>query len=218
MSTQKFLSALLLSASPILLSSCAMFHQTPAGTNPQVHESQEVAKVSPKVSHESIVPGSKVKVGNQDLPLHPGSIKVGDLFPPKAAMIGFKFNNRVTVVNLVPSVDTAVCEAQTHVLGETKTLSPKVDRVLISRDLPMAQKRFASAAKLENVVYYSDYKDGAFGRQNGLMIKGPELLTRGVIVLDSKGIVRYMHLVSNLGELPDMEKSFQFANQLAEQK
>jgi len=209
---KQFLGALLLSTSSFLLASCStLFKKNDA---PQAHE---MAK-APKVSHESIVPGSKVKAGGQDLSLYPGTLRIGDAFPAKAATLGFKFNNRVTVVNLVPSIDTSVCDQQAHLLGETKNLSPKVDRVLISRDLPMAQKRFASAAKLENITYYSDYKDGSFGKQNGLMIKGPELLTRGVIVLDSKGIVRFMHLVSNLGELPDMEKSFQFANQLAEQK
>jgi thiol peroxidase len=82
----------------------------------------------------------------------------------------------------------------------------------------MAQKRFAAESGLENIQYYSDYKDAGFGKTTGLLIKGPELLTRGVLVLDQKGVIRYMQFVPKVEELPDMEKAFAFANQLGANK
>lgn len=181
-----------------LLSSCS--HTTPP---------------SPAIDSTSINAGTQVTQNGKPLELHAGSLQVGDNFLQKAKGLDLKFNNKVTVVNLVPSIDTAVCEVQTHQLAETEQLRPEVDRVLISRDLPMAQKRFAAESGLENLRYYSDYKDGSFGKETGTLIKGPELLTRGVLVLDREGVVRYMQLVSRIEQLPDMEKAFNFANQLA---
>ncbi|MEJ2689503.1 MAG: hypothetical protein P8130_06050 [Deltaproteobacteria bacterium] len=43
------------------------------------------------------------------------------------------------------------------------------------------------------------------------------LLTRAIIVADRSGIVRYMQIVPNLGNLPDMETTFQKAEELARQ-
>lgn len=169
------------------------------------------------VSKESVRPGTSVTARGAEVALYPGSLAVGDDLPArlKAAGIDIGFAGRVTVVSLVPSVDTKVCEAQTHILGESRTLSPLVDRVTLSRDLPTAQARFAKEARLENVRFFSDYKDGAFGRANGLMLRGRELLTRGVVVLDKEGKVRLLQLVPELGVLPDMDAAFALANSLA---
>ncbi|MBW2451486.1 MAG: hypothetical protein JRF07_03915, partial [Deltaproteobacteria bacterium] len=42
----------------------------------------------------------------------------------------------VLLISIVPSVDTDVCERQTHILGEeSEQLSPAVKRITISRDL-----------------------------------------------------------------------------------
>lgn len=167
------------------------------------------------VDTTSVDAGSRVTQNGRELALYPGSLRVGDNFLQKAQGLDFKFNNKVTLINLVPSIDTKVCEEQTHQLGETEKLAPEIDRIVISRDLPMAQKRFAAESGLENLRYYSDYKDASFGKETGTLIKGPELLTRGVLVLDREGIVRYMQLVSRIEQLPEMDKAFAFANQLA---
>ncbi len=170
------------------------------------------------VSKESVTPGSKITVKGKSVDLYPAKIalKVGDDFVAKTKQAGFAFNftNQVTIINLVPSIDTPVCEAQNHILGESKIVKPTVKLMTISRDLPMAQKRFAKEAKLTNISYYSDYKKGTFGRSFGLMMKERELLARGVIVLDSKGKVRHMQLVPEATTLPDMNKAIKLANEL----
>ena len=77
-------------------------------------------------------------------------------------------NTNVLFLSIVPSVDTKVCEAQTHYLGEEGDVLPStVKRIVISRDTPFAQARFSKEAKLEDVQYLSDYKEGTFGRSTG---------------------------------------------------
>tara|TARA_R110002072_G_scaffold534_6_gene4077 strand:+ start:252602 stop:253174 length:573 start_codon:yes stop_codon:yes gene_type:complete len=173
-------------------------------------------KPLPVVNNESVKPGSSVNFMGNKVKLYKGSLKVGDKFSHKTNRTGinFKFQNKVTIVNIVPSIDTPVCEAQTHILGEDKTINKGIDLVTISRDLPMAQSRFAKEAKLTNINYYSDYKYGKFGKKTGLLLKDKELLARGVLVLDEKGIVRYIQIVSEITQIPDMNKAIQFANSL----
>ena len=56
---------------------------------------------------------------------------------------------------------TKVCETQTHYLGEQGDRLPAaVKRITVSRDTPFAQARFAREARLEDVQYLSDYKEG----------------------------------------------------------
>ena len=170
-----------------------------------------------KINQDNVKPGSKLKARGKELILYRGSLNVGDNFiqKTKATGVGFSFHNKVTIINIVPSIDTKVCEEQTHILGDSKNIFSTVDRVTISRDLPMAQARFAKESKLNNIRFFSDYKFGAFGKRSGLLIHGKELLARAVIVLDKKGVIRYLQVVSELTELPDMNLAIQKANELA---
>jgi len=109
-----------------------------------------------------------------------------------------------------------VCEAQSHYLGEKGNSMPgDVRRITISRDTPFAQKRFAHEAKLVNVQFLSDYKQGDFGRSTGLLMEGSMLLSRSVILVDKKGIVRYIQVVPDITHLPDMERAFLRATELS---
>ena len=108
-----------------------------------------------------------------------------------------------------------VSEKQTHILSEeNKGLNKIANLITISRDLPFAQKRFATKTKMQNITFLSDYRDAQFGKSTGLLIKENRLLARAIIILDSKGIVRYLEIVSELSKLPDMEKAMAFARSL----
>jgi len=123
---------------------------------------------------------------------------------------------RVLFLSIVPSVDTRVCEIQTHYLGEEGDKLPGgIQRITISRDTPFAQKRFAREAKLTDIRYLSDYKEGVFGRSTGLLMDDYKLLARSVILVDKQGIVRYIQVVPEMTHMPDMEKAFGQAVQLA---
>ena len=125
------------------------------------------------------------------------------------------FKGKVTIMSVVPSLDTPTCDKQTHILSEeNKGLDKTANLVTVSRDLPFAQKRFAKNAKIKNLTFLSDYRDAEFGKKTGLLIKENRLLARAVIVLDQDGIVRYVEIVSELAKLPDMDKAMNFARSL----
>jgi thiol peroxidase len=126
---------------------------------------------------------------------------------------------KVLIISVVPSIDTKVCEEQTHHLGELITSLPAaIERITISRDTPFAQKRFSEEAKLLNVTFLSDYRDGSFGKATGLLIDDSMLLARSVIVVDQKGIVRYIQVVPELSHLPDLDAAFLKAESLLSRK
>lgn len=170
------------------------------------------------VNTENTMPGTSVSIKGKSFNLYKSELelKEGVNFVVLANQIGFpfKFNNKVTIMNIVPSIDTPTCEAQSHILGESEKIKKNIERVTISRDLPMAQARFAKEAKLTNINYYSDYAHGTFGKKTGLMIEGKELLARAVIVLDQTGVIRHFQLIPEVSQLPDMNKAIEIANDL----
>jgi thiol peroxidase len=175
------------------------------------------------VSKESIAPGGIVYHGSQQFHLLGTPIRVGDSLPDVLLVDAFSMEEislaqlagKVTIISIVPSLDTKVCEAQTHYLGEQGDRLPAgIKRVTISRDTPFAQKRFAEEADLTDIQYLSDYRDGSFGMSTGFLLDKIKLLSRGVMVTDKAGVIRYIQIVPQLGELPDLEKAFDFAESL----
>lgn len=169
------------------------------------------------IASESVLPGTQVAKKGEAFALIGAGINVGQQLP-KTNLVDMKtmqeidlneYKGSVLFLSIVPSIDTKVCEAQTHYLGEEGDALPStVKRIVISRDTPFAQERFAKEAKLEDVQYLSDYKEGAFGRSTGLLIDGSRLLARSVMIVDKQGIVRYIQVVPDITHLPDMEKAF----------
>jgi len=165
----------------------------------------------------SVNPGSAVRVKGETVSLYGGSLTEGQNFLEviQSTDIEFPFKGRVTLVSIVPSLDTPVCEIQTYKLRTMKTIHLEVDIITISRDLPMAQARFARDHKIGEEGFVSDYKSGAFGKATGLMMKEKELLARGIMVLDQDGVIRHLQIVPEVSHLPDLEKAVSIANDLA---
>ena len=176
------------------------------------------------IDTESAVPGTQVSRQGKTFALTGTGIQVGQKLPDTslvdaATMKEVNLNDyqgSILFLSIVPSLDTKVCEAQTHYLGEQGDKLPSaVKRITISRDTPFAQARFAKEAKLEDVQYLSDYKEGAFGRSIGLLVESSRLLARSVILVDRQGIVQYIQVVPDISHLPDMENAFSKASALA---
>lgn len=131
-----------------------------------------------------------------------------------------EFRGKTVLLSIAPSLDTQVCERQTHLLGEAdaKALPEAIVRVKITRDLPFAQNRFASQTGFDNILYLSDYKSAEFGRGTGLLLEDLRLLARAVMVVDRAGTVRYLQVVPEISHLPDMEKAFAVAREIAAEK
>jgi thiol peroxidase len=189
----------------ILLGACTSREEIPM-TRDSVQPGTEVT--FKQIPHKLV--GTPIAVG-QALP----SVTLVDARTMKEVDIS-QIEGIVLFLSIVPSLDTAVCEEQTHILGEEGDKLPQdVRRIVISRDTPFAQQRFAKEANLEELRYLSDYKAGAFGRASGLLMDGLMLLARSVVLVDQEHVVRYIQVVPEVTTLPDMEKAFEEAVRLA---
>ena len=126
-----------------------------------------------------------------------------------------KGKGKVRIISVVPSLDTKVCEQQTHYLSErNKGLDKMVELVTVSIDTPFAQKRFAEEAHITNVTFLSDYRGAEFGKAYGLFLKDPHILARTVMVIDTHNTVRYLQITPELAQLPDLDEAFAVAKSL----
>jgi thiol peroxidase len=183
-----------------------MYKDLPVATG--TAEAGEGHSVTFKGDPKALV-GPGVKVGDRlrDVPVVKGDLSVINIAKTKGA---------VRVISIVPSVDTKVCEQQTHYLREkNKGLDQFVELITISVDTPFAQKRFADEAKISNVTFLSDYRGGDFGKTHGLLVKDPHILARTVMVVDKDNVIRYLQVTPELAQLPDMDAAFAAARGLA---
>jgi len=170
--------------------------------------------------------GSTIQFKGNPLPLSGMSIQVGDklrsvpLAKWDLSLIDVTdTGGSVRLINVVPSLDTTVCEQQTHYLSEkNQGLDQQVTLITISVDTPFAQDRFAKEAGINNVKFLSDFRGGAFGKTHGLLLEGPHVLARAVLVVDGHNVIRYLQVTPDLGHMPDMEKAFQVARSLVNEK
>jgi thiol peroxidase len=126
-----------------------------------------------------------------------------------------KGKGKVRIISVVPSLDTKVCEQQTHYLSEkNKGLDKMVELMTVSIDTPFAQKRFAEEAHITNVTFLSDYRGADFGKTYGLFLQGPHILARTVMVIDAHNTVQYLQITPELAQLPDLDKAFAVAKSL----
>lgn len=139
------------------------------------------------------------------------TIKPGDDAPDVELLTNglepFKLSSlkgKVAVLITVPSLDTQVCDVETKRFNdEAQKLGDGVAVVVISVDLPFAQKRWCGAAGVSAVQTLSDHRDTAFGLAYGVLIQGVRLLARAIFVVDKDGDVRYVQIVPEVAQEPD---------------
>ena len=122
------------------------------------------------------------------------------------------FQGKKKVLNIFPSVDTGTCAASVRRFNQLASEFSETVVINISRDLPFAQNRFCGAEGLDNVINLSDFVEGQFGKDYGLiMVDGPlsGLLSRCVIILDAQNKVIYTEQVSEIADEPNYEKALE---------
>jgi thiol peroxidase len=166
--------------------------------------------------------GHSVTFRGGPAPLAGPGIKVGDtlrdvqLAKSDLSLINIaETRGTVRIISVVPSLDTPVCEQQTHYLSEkSKGLDQTARMITVSVDTPFAQNRFSKEAGIDNVMFLSDFRGGDFGKTYGLLVKEPHFLARAVMVVDRENVVRYLQITPELGQMPDMESAFAAARAL----
>ena len=118
------------------------------------------------------------------------------------------FWGRRKILNIVPSLDTPVCQASARRFNEAVSGIPNTIVLVISADLPFAQNRFCGTEGLKNVVTLSTMRGRDFNKDYGVMIMDPPLsglTARAVIVLDENDRVVYSELVPEIKQEPNYE-------------
>lgn len=112
------------------------------------------------------------------------------------------------VLNIVPSLDTAVCATSTRKFNEAAGKLDNAVVLVISADLPFASARFCAAEGLENVVTLSLMRGRDFMRNYGVKIAdGPlaGVTARAVVVLDENDRVLHAELVDDITHEPNYD-------------
>ncbi|MDT9546694.1 MAG: thiol peroxidase [Chlorobium phaeovibrioides] len=118
------------------------------------------------------------------------------------------FAGKRMVLNIFPSLDTAVCAASVRRFNKEASSFDNTVVLCISADLPFAHKRFCEVEGLDDVISLSVFRSPAFGSDYGVSIAdGPlrGLLSRAVVIVDADGRIAYTEQVPEIVEEPDYD-------------
>jgi thioredoxin-dependent peroxiredoxin len=118
------------------------------------------------------------------------------------------FAGKNVVLNIFPSVDTGICATSVREFNKRVAAIDNAVVLCISKDLPFAQKRFCGAEGIDKAVTLSDFRSRGFGKTYGVELLSSAfagLFARAVVVINSKGIVKYTELVPQIGQEPNYE-------------
>lgn len=215
--------------------------QAPNATTPDKTDRQDVRVVAEApappqsspwsgdipVCKDSVLPGTSITRKGAPLNLEGTPVKVGDPLPDinltdaangKTVHTG-ALKGKVLLISVVPAVETPVCSVQSHYLETAgDRLGDKIIRITVSRNSAAQLQDFARTAVQSHVMYLSDREFNTFGTNTGLGVQGADTLARSVMVVDRNGIIQYLQVVPEITQLPDMNRAFQVARELAVQE
>lgn len=125
---------------------------------------------------------------------------------------------KARLFSVVPSLDTPVCNQQTHRFEEAiGALKDRATVYTVSLDMPFAQKRFCTAENINNVQSLSDLHNQSFGRSYGTLIEGLPipLLSRAIFVVDKANKITYCEYVPEVGQHPNYDKALEALKAIA---
>jgi thioredoxin-dependent peroxiredoxin len=139
-------------------------------------------------------------------------IKVGDNAPDATLVDNglaevkiSSFKGKKVVLVVMPSIDTPVCDIEGQRFNKEVSKLGDAVVLVVTKDLPFAQKRWCGATNSTAIKTLSDYR-GNFGETYGVMIKGLNLLARAIFVIDADGKVVYNQLVKEVASEPNYEE------------
>ena len=118
------------------------------------------------------------------------------------------FKGKKKLLNIVPSLDTPTCATSTKKFNDQAGKLADTAVLIVSADLPFAQKRFCSAENTNSVKTLSMMRNRNFAKDYGVLIDdGPlkGITARAIVVLDEKDNVKYTELVSEITQEPNYD-------------
>jgi thiol peroxidase len=147
------------------------------------------------------VVGAKLKVGDKA----PDFELASNLFSTATVSLADSAG-QVRFLNVVPSLNTGICDAQTRRFDEEiARYGDQVVGITVSVDLPVAQQNWCSNAGIEVMQMLSDYRTMSFGTAYGTYVKELRLEQRAVFIVDRDGIIRYAEYVPEISQHPDYD-------------
>jgi thioredoxin-dependent peroxiredoxin len=155
-----------------------------------------------------------IKVGGKEATVIGEDLTVGQTAPEFAAhatdwsiVQGIAdTRGKVRIIAALPSLDTEVCDRETRRFNqEAAGLDEDILILVLSTDLPYAQKRWCGAAGIDKVRTLSDHMTAEFGEKYGTLIKERRIHRRAVFVMDRNDRIVYAAYMPVLGEEPDYE-------------
>jgi thiol peroxidase len=119
------------------------------------------------------------------------------------------FAGQNVVLNIFPSIDTAVCASSVRTFNERAAALEGTAVLNVSADLPFALGRFCGAEGIDKVQSASVFRSD-FGDTYGVKIaEGPlsGLMSRAVVIVDGEGVVSYTEQVPEIGQEPDYDSA-----------
>jgi thiol peroxidase len=115
---------------------------------------------------------------------------------------------KTRLIASVPSLDTPVCNLESKRFNEEAAKLPNVAVLVVSNDLPFAQKRWCGAENAESIQALSDHRTAKFGEAYGVLVKGGPLdrcLARAIFVVGPDDTIRHVEYVKEIAEHPNYD-------------
>jgi thiol peroxidase len=151
--------------------------------------------------------------GGRPLTLLGKVVEVGDP-APEFTLIAQNFRRvtlqdsagKVRLISVVPSLDTGICDAQTHRFNkEAARYGDNVVILTVSAEHSFNQRRWCGAAGVENIQVLSDHMDMNFGNAYGTHMKEQRLEQRAIFVIDAGDVIRYVEYLPEITQHPNYE-------------
>lgn len=116
------------------------------------------------------------------------------------------------LLSIVPSLDTPVCLNSTKKFNDWMKAHPEIIALVISADLPFAQKRMCSQEHIANITPLSMMRNQEFAKAYGILIEdGPlaGICARAIVVLSEDNHVLYTELIPEVTQEPDYDLAFE---------
>lgn len=111
---------------------------------------------------------------------------------------------KVSLISVVPDINTPVCSIQTKTFNQTMDQFPNINFLTISTNTIQDQQNWCAAEDVKNMQLLSD-ENLSFGKTTGLLIPESGILARSVWVLDPNGKILYRELVDEITHEPNYD-------------
>ena len=118
------------------------------------------------------------------------------------------YKDKYIVLNIIPSLDTPVCQKSTKIFNERIATMTDVVVLAVSADLPFAMKRFCTNENINSVIPLSMMRSRNFAKDYGvLLVDGPlsGITARAVIVINKDNKIIHSELVNEIANEPNYD-------------